>query len=99
MKQQIVDGAEAEVPVSELIAGLGDAVTVTTDGDNTTIVYKGNYKDNNISLGDLQKSTANILRVVMASNQFAALFDDVEAVSYTEARADKLETYLTIEKQ
>lgn len=99
VRPAIVDGAEAEVPVSELIAGLGDAVTVTTDGDNTTIVYKGNYKDNNISLGDLQKSTANILKVVMASNQFAALFDDVEAVSYTEARADKLETYLTIEKQ
>ena len=95
----VVDGAEAEVPVSELIAALGDAVEVTTEGDNTKIVYKGSYRDNNISLGDVQKSVKAILGVVMASDQFADLYDDVESVSWTEARADKLMTYLTVEKQ
>lgn len=98
VRPAVVDGAEGEVKVTDLLAELGEAVELKEDGDNTVITYKGYYKDNNISLGDLQKSTANILRIVMASNQFADLFDDVEAVSYTEARADQLVTYQTVEK-
>ena len=94
-----MDGEEAEVAVSDLIAELGDAVTVTDNGDGTTtIVYTGDYEQNNITLGDLQKSTINILNVVMASNQFANLFDDVESESYTQARADQLVVYSTVEK-
>ena len=59
---------------------------------------KGDYKQNNITLGDLQKSTINILNVVMQSNQFANLFDDVESSSYTQDRADQLEVFYTVEK-
>ena len=98
VRPAVVDGEEGEVKVTDLLAELGDAVELKEDGDNTVITYKGYYEDNNISLGDLQKSTAAILRIVMASNQFADLFDDVEAVSYTEARADQLKTYQTVEK-
>ncbi len=89
----------SEILVSELIDRLGGAAEVIDNGDGTTTInYKGYYLDNNICLGDLQRCTANVLRIVMASNQFADLFDDVEAVSYTEARADQLETYQTVTK-
>ena len=74
-------------------------MTVTDNGDGTTtIVYTGSYKENNITLGDLQKSTINILNLVMQSNQFADLFDDVESLPYTEAHSDNLVTYVTNEK-
>ena len=87
------------VKVSDLIAQIGDAATVAENEDGTvTITYKGYYKDNNITLGDLQKSTMNILNVVMQSNQFANLVDDVEAPKYTEEYADSLTTYKTVEK-
>ena len=98
VRPTITDGEEAEISVRDLLAQLGDTVEITEDGDSTTIIYKGYYKDNNISLGDLQKSVINILNVVMASDQFATLFDDVEAVSWTQARADQLHNYLTIER-
>ncbi|MDO4453284.1 MAG: glycoside hydrolase family 3 C-terminal domain-containing protein [Eubacteriales bacterium] len=99
VRPAVVDGEETEKAVKDLIAELGDAVTVTDNGDGTTtIVYKGDYKENNITLGDLQKSTINILNVVMESNQFASLFDDVESSSYTQDRADQLEVYSTVEK-
>ncbi|MCI7812219.1 MAG: glycoside hydrolase family 3 C-terminal domain-containing protein [Lachnospiraceae bacterium] len=99
VRPTIKDGAEAEVAVSELIAQLGDAVEVVANEDGTTTInYKGSYKDNNICLGDLQKATANILTIVMQSNQFANLFDDVETVSYTDARADQLTIYSAVEK-
>ena len=93
------NGEETTVPVKDLIAQLGDSVEVKEDGDNTVITYKGHYKDNNIALGDLQKSAANILKVVMASDQFASLFDDVEAKSWTESYADELVNYLTVTKE
>ena len=87
------------VKVSDLIAQIGDAAKVAENEDGTvTITYKGYYKDNNITLGDLQKSTMNILNVVMQSNQFANLVDDVEAPKYTEEYADSLTTYKTVEK-
>ena len=93
------DGEQESVKVSDLISNLGDAVTVTDNGDGTTtIVYTGSYKENNITLGDLQKSTINILNLVMQSNQFADLFDDVESLPYTEAHSDNLVTYVTNEK-
>lgn len=95
----VADGEEIEVAVTDLIAELGESAEVIDNGDGTsTINYKGDYKDNNITLGDLQKATANILGIVMSSNQFANLFDDVESVSYTEARADQLTVYTTVEK-
>jgi len=93
------DGEQESVKVSDLISGIGDAATVTDNGDGTTtIVYTGYYKENNITLGDLQKSTINILNLVMQSNQFADLFDDVESQPYTEAHSDNLVTYVTNEK-
>ena len=97
VRPAVVEGEEGEIAVSELIAQLGDAVKVETDGDKTTITYTGRYRDNNISLGDVQKSTKAILNVIMASDQFADLFDDVESKSWTEERADKLVTYMTVE--
>lgn len=93
------DGEQESVKVSELISQLGDAAAVTDNGDGTTtIIYKGYYEPNNITLGDLQKSTINILNLVMQSNQFADMFDDVESQPYTEAHADNLVTYSMNEK-
>lgn len=102
VRDTVEDGASevSQIPVSELIAELGDAATVTENEDGTTtIVYKGYYPENNICLGDLQKSTINVLNIIMASDQFAKLFDDVETVSYTEARQTDLTVYQTVEKE
>lgn len=83
------------VKVSERIAKLGDGGSVVDNGDGTTtITYKGDYKENNIALGDLQKSIVHILNMIMESNQFADLFEDVESRSYTQARADVLVPYI-----
>ena len=99
VRPAIVEKEETEKAVADLIAELGDAAVVTDNGDGTTtIVYKGDYRENNITLGDLQKSTINILNVVMESNQFANLFDDVESSSYTQDRADQLEVFAAVEK-
>ena len=38
-----------------------------------SITYKGYYRDNNISLGDLQKSTIHLLRLIMKTTQFQKL--------------------------
>ena len=87
------------ISVKELIAQLGDAAEVTENNNGTTtVIYTGYYRENNISLGDLQKSVCHILNVVMASNQFANLFENVEAVSYTELHADDLKLYSSVEK-
>lgn len=82
------------VKVSERIAKQGDGASVVDNGDGTTITYKGDYKENNITLGDLQKSIVHILNMIMESNQFADLFEDVESRSYTQARADVLVSYI-----
>jgi beta-glucosidase len=93
------DGEIVSVSVKELLEQLGDAVTVTDNTDGTTtITYKGYYEKNNITLGDLQKSVIHILNIIMQSNQFADMFPDVEAVSYTEIYADKLVPYIMNEK-
>ena len=92
------NGEAVNVKVSELLKELGNAVTLEQSGDTTTITYHGYYKDNNITLGDLQKSVIRILDTIMQSNQFADMFSDVEAPSYTESRRDMLVSYGTVEK-
>ena len=63
--------------VSELLADLGGSALAQDNGDGTTtITYRGTYRKNNITLGDLQKSVMNILRVVMKSNQFEELLTE-----------------------
>lgn len=88
------EGKEAKVKVSKLLAELGDAVIVTQNTDGTTtVIYHGAYQDNNITLGDLQKSVIRILKIILQSNQFADLFPDVEAPKYTEVRQELLVSY------
>lgn len=62
-------------------AGTGNYKTpVTTDvasvsEDGKTIVYKGTYKENNnICLGDVQKSAINNLKVIMQSRDMARIY-------------------------
>lgn len=63
--------------VSELLADLGGSALAQDNGDGTTtITYRGTYRKNNITLGDLQKSVMNILRVVMKSGQFEELLTE-----------------------
>lgn len=74
------------------------------DGEgNTRITYTGDYVDksnvqNQISLGDVQKSAIAVLNAIMATDQFASQFDDIEALSYTEAREDSRIFYMELEK-
>ena len=92
------DGETVKVKVSELIEGLGDGASVYRDEENTTVIYYGSYEDNNITLGDLQKSVIRILTVILQSDQFAELFPDVEALPYTEAHQESLISYGGVEK-
>lgn len=92
-------GALVQAAVSELLASLNGAATVTDNKDGTTtIVYTGYYAQNNIILGDLQKSVIHILNIVMQSIQFADLFEDIEPQAYRELYADQLTAYLIYKK-
>ncbi len=89
------NGELISVPVSELLKALDGAASVTDNEDGTTtVVYTGFYEKNNITLGDLQKSTIHILNMILQSLPFADMFEDVEAESYTAVRADQLIVYL-----
>lgn len=57
----------------------------------------GNDDVNTLTLGDLQKSVINVLRMVITSNNFAKLID-VEPTSYTQDRADSLVDFVSVEK-
>ncbi|HOO34292.1 MAG TPA: prolyl oligopeptidase family serine peptidase, partial [Thermotogota bacterium] len=59
----------------------GSYVTKTVDGKT---VYEGHYKNDYIVLGDLQKSAANTLNIIMQSSQMGRLFDEITAKSYSE---------------
>lgn len=92
-------GNEIRVKVSALLAELGNAVKIVKNEDSTTtVIYQGYYEDNNITLGDLQKSTIQILKIILQSNQFADMFSDVEAVRYTDGLQDILISYGTVIK-
>jgi len=63
----------------------------------TTTDIFGDPDENTLTLGDLQKSVLNILNIVISSNQFADLAD-IKAVSYTQARADQLQSFVECAK-
>jgi beta-glucosidase len=90
--------------IDKIIETCGKCVTVTPNADGTkTVTYTGTAsakkKDIGISLGDVQKSAIHILNAVMASNNFAAQFNNVKAESYTEAHKNLLSNYLSVSKK
>ncbi len=65
--------------------------------DGKTIVYKGTYKENNnICLGDVQKSAINNLKVIMQSRDMARIYGTTTR-SYTALCGD-LTNYQTVNK-
>ena len=84
-------------------AGTGNYKTpVTTDvasvsEDGKTIVYKGTYKENNnICLGDVQKSAINNLNIIMNSNMMQRRYG-VEVKDYSTALGN-LKAYQSVTK-
>lgn len=84
-------------------AGTGTYKTpVTTEvasvsEDGKTITYKGSFvKNNNICLGDVQKSAINNLNIIMRSNDMARIYGTT-AVPYTAQYSD-LVSYQTVKK-
>ena len=84
--------------------GTGEYKTpVTTDiasvsEDGKTIIYKGDYLDNNtICLGDVQKSAVNNLNIIMRSNDMARIYG-TEAKAYNNEFGAEFETYQTVKK-
>lgn len=73
-----------------------DNVSTGHQTPTTTDIF-GDPDENTLTLGDLQKSVINILNIVQSSTQFADLVD-IEPESYTESRADQLETFVEVEK-
>ncbi len=87
-------GALVTVPVKKMLDELGDCVLLDDNGETTTVIYRGYYKKNNITLGDLQRSVIRILNLILESAQFAGLFDDVETKPYCEEGDERLTVYL-----
>jgi hypothetical protein len=61
------------------------------------VTYRGFWADNNITLGDLQKSTIRVLTYIMNSARFADMFDDVEPEDWTEMHKDELISYCEVQ--
>ena len=92
------NGDQTEYKVKDLIEKLGSAATVKDNEDGTTTVtYRGFWADNNITLGDLQKSTIRVLTYIMNSARFADMFDDVEPEDWTEMHKDELISYCEVQ--
>ncbi|MDK2808764.1 MAG: beta-glucosidase [Clostridiales bacterium] len=73
-----------------------DVATVTNGGK--TIVYKGDYPNNNIiTLGDVQKSAIHNLAIIMRSNDMVRRYPDLKAKAYSGEFAD-LVTYQSVIK-
>lgn len=71
-----VNVLERSVPLAEVIRKQKGVRYESDPGTGkTTVYFKGHYKYSKISLGDVQKSTANILKVVMASSNFADVYN------------------------
>ncbi len=73
-------------------------ITVNADGTKT-VTYKGNYGPNALPLGDLQKSAAAVLNIIMSSTQFEKITKEYEgeviaAEPYSEKYADELKSYV-----
>lgn len=72
-----------------------DVASVSEDGK--TITYKGTFADNNIiSLGDVQKSAMNNLKIIMKSKDMERLYG-TKALPYT-AQFDSLKSYITVNR-
>ena len=72
---------------------------MNADGTKT-LTYKGNYAANTLPLGDLQKSAAAVLNVIMQSSQFEKICGEyerevVKAESYSTKYANELKTFQT----
>lgn len=85
-------------------AGAGEYTNpVTTDvasvsADGKSITYKGAYEDNNnICLGDVQKSAINNLNIILRSNDMARIYG-VKNMPYTEEFSAGLKEYQTVAK-
>ena len=87
-------GALVTVPVKKMLDELGDCVLLDDNGETTTVIYRGYYKKNNITLGDLQRSVIRILNLILESAQFAGLFDDLETKPYCVEGDERLTVYL-----
>ncbi|MEY8391343.1 glycoside hydrolase [Lachnospiraceae bacterium] len=73
-----------------------DVAKVSQDGKSIT--YKGNYKDNNnICLGDVQKSAINNLNIIMRSNDMVRVYG-TKNMPYTEEFSEGLKEYQTVAK-
>ncbi|MCI8299520.1 MAG: glycoside hydrolase [Lachnospiraceae bacterium] len=83
-------GGEYKNPVTT------DVAEVSADGKSIT--YKGNYKENNnICLGDVQKSAINNLNIIMRSNDMARIYE-TKNMPYTEEFSEGLKEYQTVTK-
>ena len=80
----------------------GTAVITENEDGTKTVTYKGNYAPNTLPLGDLQKSAANVLNIIMQSTQFGKITreypgDIVTIRSYTRQFNNQLKSYMTRE--
>ncbi len=79
------------------------AASVAFESGNTeesvwTVTYRGDYVENDeLYLGDIQRSAMRVLAMVLDSSQFAAL-NGTQAPVYGEKYLDSLAVYQTVEK-
>lgn len=79
-----------KTPVTTAVASVSE--------DGKSITYKGAYADNNnICLGDVQKSAINNLNIIMRSNDMVRIYG-TKNMPYTEEFSEGLKEYQTVEK-
>jgi beta-glucosidase len=96
---EMVSAGKASVAFDTTSSTTGLNVMTDTTCDRI-VTYKGDYADNNtLALGDLQRSTMNVLNIIMQSTQFAKMNADkgVTATSYME-KNNNLKSYVTLSK-
>ena len=101
-EESVTVAADVDVENNERIQARVEAGTATikTNEDGTkTVTYKGEYGTNSLPLGDLQKSAAAVLHIIMNSTQFEKITkeyegEQVKVEPYTEKFADELKTFM-----
>ena len=101
-EESVTVAADVDVENNERIkAKVEDGTaTIKTNEDGTkTVTYKGEYGTNSLPLGDLQKSAAAVLHIIMNSTQFEKITKEyegevVKAEPYTEKYAEELKTFM-----
>lgn len=92
-----VDGYDELPDEMKTMIEEGSLTVTAVDEDTWLAEYKGTYSDNDMYLGDLQKCTIRVLKMIMASSQFADM-NDFKAANYADTMKDYITSVYSVNK-